>query len=181
MPRPPAHERRARIAGAARTLLSEHGVRGWSVDDVARTAGCAKGLVHYHFATRDGLLVAVLEQLAAERLAQRTAALAAGGTAALDALWRVMRNDAASGVSRAWSEAGLQGDPAIQRAMRPAADVLDAFAVNAGAALVVAPLRRPQALTLLLLLDGLEAALVRGAPEAEVRDAFDRVWLGMMG
>jgi AcrR family transcriptional regulator len=180
MPRPPAHERRARIAGAARGLLAERGVHGWTVEDVARVAGCAKGLVHYHFVTRDGLLVTVLGQVAAERMTRRTGALAAGGTAARDALWRVMRDDAASGLSRAWFEAGLSDDAALQRAMRPSSETVEAFAVNAGAVLVAPPLPSVQARTLLLLLDGLEAALVRGAPENEARDAFDRVWLGMM-
>jgi hypothetical protein len=42
------------------------------------------------------------------------------------------------------------------------------------------PLSPQRALTTLFLLDALEAALVRGAPEGEVRDAYDRVWLGMM-
>jgi hypothetical protein len=34
---------------------------------------------------------------------------------------------------------------------------------------------------LLLVLDGLEAGLVRGARQADIREAYDQVWLAMLG
>lgn len=176
----PPPERRARIIATAGALLASHGVHGWSVEQVAAGAGCAKGLVHYHFGTRAALLAAVVDTMARGRMARRVAALAPGGTAALDALWMVLRDDASTGVSRAWLEAGLDSAPEIRGAMAPSDTELGQFAAASSAAMELPPLQSNRAATLLLLLDALEAALVRGAPTAEVREAYDRVWLGMM-
>jgi AcrR family transcriptional regulator len=172
--------RRIRIVQSAASLLRAHGLHGWSVEQVATGAGCAKGLVHYHFGTRAALLAAVVGNLARERLTRRRAALAPGGTAALDALWRVLRDDVDQGVSRAWLETSLGGDQALNQAMVPAPADLDALAAAISSAMELPPLSPQRALTTLFLLDALEAALVRGAPEGEVRDAYDRVWLGML-
>jgi AcrR family transcriptional regulator len=173
-------ERRARIVATARALLASHGLHGWSVEQVAAGAGCAKGLVHYHFGTRAALLTAVVEELARGRMARRCAALAPRGTVALDALWVVLREDASAGVSRAWLEAGFDGAAEIRRVMAPLDGELQQFAAASSAAMELPQLSPGRAATLLLLLDALEAALVRGAPAVEVREAYDRVWLGMM-
>jgi AcrR family transcriptional regulator len=168
------------VATAA-ALLASHGMHGWSVEQVAAGAGCAKGLVHYHFGTRVALLAAVVDEMARRRMARRSAALAPGGTAALDALWAVLREDAGAGVSRAWLEAGLDNGGELRNAMAPSDSELQQFAAASSAAMELPALPPNRAATLLLLLDALEAALVRGAPMAAVREAYDRVWLGMMG
>ena len=173
-------ERRSRIIATAGTLLTSHGLHGWSVEQVAAGAGCAKGLVHYHFGTRTALLAAVVDEMACRRMARRSAALAPGGTAALDALWAVLREDAGAGVSRAWLEAGLESGPEIRGAMAASVTELQQFAAASSAAMELPALPPNRAATLLLLLDALEAALVRGAPMAAVREAYDRVWLGLM-
>jgi hypothetical protein len=43
------------------------------------------------------------------------------------------------------------------------------------------PLEPARARALLLILDGLESGHVRGAPEADAREAYDRIWLAMLG
>jgi AcrR family transcriptional regulator len=176
---PPA-ERSARIVESAGALLTAHGLHGWSVEQVAANAGCAKGLVHYHFGTRAALLEAVVDAMGRGRMARRIAALSPGGTAALDSLWAILQEDANAGVSRAWFEAGLEGSGGIRRALAPSDAELHAFSAACSAAMELPPLPPNRAGTLLLLLDALEAALARGAPGAEVREAYDRVWLGMM-
>jgi AcrR family transcriptional regulator len=173
-------ERRARIVESAGTLLASHGLHGWSVEQVAVSAGCAKGLVHYHFGTRAALLEAVVDAMGRGRMARRIAALSLGGTAALDALWAVLREDVSAGLSRAWLEAGLDGSAGIRRALAPSDGELHEFAAASSAAMELPPLAPNHAITLLLLLDALEGALARGAPELEVREAYDRVWLGLM-
>lgn len=173
--------RRARILDAAVAVLAKHGMDGWSMERVAQAADCAKGLVHYHFRSRDALLAAVGQTLAARRIERREQALAPRGTAALDALWRVLREDTRDGRAAAWLVLGLNGASAVRQAMMPPAPLLDRFAAAAGVALEGEPLASRSAHALLLVLDGFEAALVRGAPEADVREAYDRVWLAMLG
>jgi AcrR family transcriptional regulator len=64
---PSQRERRRRaLVDAARTLASEHGATGFTVDRVAALAGVSRRTVFNHFAGLDDLLVAVCEQILAE-------------------------------------------------------------------------------------------------------------------
>jgi AcrR family transcriptional regulator len=58
-----AEETRARLVEAATEAFAEHGVFSASLVEITRRAGQRnRGAVHYHFGTREGLLVEVLEQ-----------------------------------------------------------------------------------------------------------------------
>jgi AcrR family transcriptional regulator len=56
------------ILRAARQVLQRDGVAALSIRAVAAEAGVNLALIHYHFHSRDGLLLASLEQLNAELL-----------------------------------------------------------------------------------------------------------------
>lgn len=53
---------RAAILGAATELLSEHGVRGVTVEAVAESADVSLGLLYYHFENRQDLIRAALAE-----------------------------------------------------------------------------------------------------------------------
>ncbi|MFK4728818.1 TetR/AcrR family transcriptional regulator [Agromyces mediolanus] len=53
---------RAAILGAATELLSEHGVRGVTVEAVAEAADVSLGLLYYHFENRQDLIRAALAE-----------------------------------------------------------------------------------------------------------------------
>lgn len=58
-----AEETRSRLVEAATEAFAEHGVFSASLVEITRRAGQRnRGAVHYHFGTREGLLVEVLEQ-----------------------------------------------------------------------------------------------------------------------
>jgi len=59
------------ILRAARFVLQRDGVADLSIRAVAAEAGVNLALVHYHFHSRDGLLLAVLEDLDAELLVRQ--------------------------------------------------------------------------------------------------------------
>lgn len=59
------------ILRATRVVLQRDGVGNLSIRAVAVEAGVNLALVHYHFHSRDGLLLAVLEDLNAELLARQ--------------------------------------------------------------------------------------------------------------
>lgn len=62
-PPSPAEETRRRLVDAATTGFAEHGVHAASLLEITRQAGQRnRGAVHYHFGSRTGMLVAVLEQ-----------------------------------------------------------------------------------------------------------------------
>jgi AcrR family transcriptional regulator len=55
-------ERYYAILQAAEKLFGEKGYQGVSIEEIARTAGVAKGLVNYHFGSKEKLLVHVLSK-----------------------------------------------------------------------------------------------------------------------
>lgn len=58
-----AAETRRRLVEAATEAFAEHGAFAASLVDITRRAGQRnRGAVHYHFGSRDGLLVAVIDQ-----------------------------------------------------------------------------------------------------------------------
>ncbi len=69
-------ETRARVIAAARELIvSADGVRGFTIDAVARQAGVARMTVYYQFGSKRGLLEAVFDDLAAHGGMERMASV----------------------------------------------------------------------------------------------------------
>lgn len=57
--------RRQEIIETARVLFEAQGPARTSITDIAERAGIAKGLIYYYFASKETLLAAVVEQIAA--------------------------------------------------------------------------------------------------------------------
>jgi len=66
-------ERRAQITGALVKVMAKRGYDGASIADIAKAAGLTPGLVHYHFESKQEILLAALRDLSL----RHTAALAA--------------------------------------------------------------------------------------------------------
>ena len=60
-------QRREQILDAANALFAERGYDDVSVEDIARSAGVARGLVHHYFGGRKQVYIALLERLGAGR------------------------------------------------------------------------------------------------------------------
>jgi AcrR family transcriptional regulator len=72
----PAASTKERIIAAAVQTLREEGFAGTSARSIARHGGFNQALIFYHFGSVLDLLVAVLETMSADRLAQYRAAIA---------------------------------------------------------------------------------------------------------
>lgn len=71
MPRPSnSAERRSQIVRALVQVMAERGYERATVVEVARAAGLTPGLVHYHFKSKDQILLALVEHVA-DRLRAR--------------------------------------------------------------------------------------------------------------
>lgn len=86
------HDRRSELVRAAYRVMARDGVHRVPLDQVARAAGVSKGLVLYHFETKDNLVLAALEWVlgaTAERIrrAVRAADPGAAVSAVIDAVW----------------------------------------------------------------------------------------------
>jgi AcrR family transcriptional regulator len=61
---------RAQVLDAAMRVFGKQGIRSASVQDVANAAGMSKGAVHYHFESKDDLIIQVMRH-AYERISDR--------------------------------------------------------------------------------------------------------------
>lgn len=155
---------------AAASCFARQGFHRTTMDEIAREAGVSTGLIYRHFAGKDELVVAIVEQHSTEQL-DRIAAARAQPTlaAALDALAEA---DLAAGAARAdgllFAEVIAEAlrNPAIERIVRAGDDAVQA----ALAALLTAARERGETdhardplLTAELLLALGEGALLRAA------------------
>ena len=74
--RPNTEERRAQIVNGLLLAIAEHGYAKATIQIIAKKAGIAPGLVHYHFATKAEILVELVKALA-DKFSARYATLAA--------------------------------------------------------------------------------------------------------
>lgn len=72
-------QRRAQITGALVKVMARHGYGGASIADIAKTARLTPGLVHYHFESKQEILLAALADLAARHEAHLDTRLAGAG------------------------------------------------------------------------------------------------------
>jgi len=175
-----------RITEAACALIQDAGIADLTVADVGRRAGVSSALVHYHFNTKQELLAAAAERLAARRTEARTAALSsASGLAALDALWAALSAGPGSEAERAWNDLALlaRRDTTVRRTLAAQRRVeRTTFAQSLPSLfrdLGTAPTASwdETAATILLFLDGVAGALGEGGAADEVRAAYDAFWL----
>jgi AcrR family transcriptional regulator len=91
-PAPPAatSNRRDELVRVAARLFREKGFKGTTVRDIAQAADMRSGSPFYHFASKQDLLLAVIEEAVASAL-QRTEEAVGGAAAALPAIERFAR------------------------------------------------------------------------------------------
>jgi AcrR family transcriptional regulator len=109
---------KSEILGAAKSVLVKRGLTAWTIEDVAREAQCAKGLVNYHYKTKANLLAQVGESLREDRIGRRLAALENEGATALDALWNTLTAEVRSGELAAWLSLSALPDQAVHHGLR---------------------------------------------------------------
>jgi AcrR family transcriptional regulator len=63
-------ERRAQILDATREVALQRGLANLRVNDVAQHLGISSGLIHYHFSSKDELLVEMLRAMASSDVAR---------------------------------------------------------------------------------------------------------------
>ena len=88
-----------RIVSATIKLLQKHGPVATTTDRVAVAAGCAKGLVHYHFRTKSALWSEIVQTLG-KRRHERWAKAFSGAKWAVTDTWKIVLADRREGIVR---------------------------------------------------------------------------------
>ena len=175
------------ILDAALALLRDRRGTDITTDDVARKAGCAKGLVHYHFKTKDQLLAAAAEHLWRQRMSSWTAALGSvTPKAAIRAAWETLLAEASGGEAAACAALGLRGNDLVVRSVS-AGRV--AFAREVGAALerLLGQLRLEPSVPVpelgalfVAVVEGIGLQLGSGAAADDMEQAWSAFWAGLL-
>ncbi len=175
------------IVQAAEALVRRRAATGVTVDQVAKEAGCAKGLVHYHFKTKRGVLEAVAENLAATRQANWVAAFSApDARTAIDQTWTLLTNESDDGTILAWNSIFGPGKVIpgnlVSQVQRSFAAALgdSAYRLLRDAALV--PRIPPAEIGWLLgsIVHGMGYQVLSGADRGEIEGAYAAAWLGIL-
>jgi AcrR family transcriptional regulator len=108
---------------AAKAMLRKNGYAGVSTRDVAAAAGVPLSQIHYHFGSKQGMMLALFEYLNAQLLDRQSAMFADAGLKFSDQLDRAcdyLEEDMASGYVRVLQEliAASWADPAIAKVTR---------------------------------------------------------------
>ncbi|MGW4640441.1 TetR/AcrR family transcriptional regulator [Sphaerisporangium sp. NPDC004334] len=76
-----ADQRRAELLEAARRVVLERGISSTRVADIAKATNVSGGLIHYHFATKDDLITAMLRATIDGEVARLRELVESAGTA----------------------------------------------------------------------------------------------------
>ncbi|NIM48831.1 MAG: TetR family transcriptional regulator [Gemmatimonadales bacterium] len=175
------------IISAALELIKRRGADGVTVEGVAKAAGCAKGLVHYHFKTKRGLLEAVAQSLAGVREVNWAKAFRAPTPKdAIDRSWMLLTTESGDGSIRAWTS--LFGSSSILPDQTVRAS-LTGFSLALGKAvdrmfrdLGLQPRVPPSEIGWLLgaVVNGMGLQILGGADRHELEGAYAAAWLGIL-
>ena len=165
--------KRAEILTASSDVLKSSGLTDWSIEACARRAHCVKGLVIHYFGSREALLRGSAAALTAERAERWRRSLRVAGIGALDLLWEDLAAAARDGSGRALLELRLAG---VIGANLPPTDQ-QGNADGLARALEVASRELPIPAAIEPILEGYLIALIGGADQEGVREAFFRYWL----
>jgi AcrR family transcriptional regulator len=170
---------------AAERLLRRGG--GGTVEQVAREARCAKGLVHYHFRTKGALLAAATARLGeARQKAWREAFRARSPQLAIERSWQLLFSESRNGTVRAWTSLYAQTDHITGRAVSEQIAAYGRTLADAAGALLgdlgLAPTIPTQEIGWLLagVVHGMGLQLEVGAPPDRLQGAYSAAWLGVL-
>ncbi len=175
------------IVRAAEALVRRRAATGVTVDQVAKEAGCAKGLVHYHFKTKRGVLEAVAEKLATARQANWVAAFRApDASTAIDQTWTLLTNESDDGTILAWNSLFGPGKvipgEMVSQVQQSFAAALGDSADRLLRDVALVP-RIPLAEIGWLLgsvVHGMGYQVLSGADRGEIEGAYAAAWLGIL-
>jgi len=188
MPRKPDSEAsKDAILLAGVSLLKSGMSQRVSVDAVAKEAGVAKGLVHYHFKTKKGLFQTVASRLAEDRRsAWQEAFRKRDPQQAIDATWTLLTRESNDGTLRAWDtlfgSTGVLPEQTVKNETEAFGKALGAAAQEMLARLGLRPSIPLSEVGALLsaIVQGMGTMLVRGMQAEDLHGAYAAAWVGLL-
>lgn len=178
---------KASILAAVVRLVKRRGAAHTTIDAVAREAGCAKGLVHYHFKTKPGLLAAAAEELGALRAKAWVSAFQAPTpNTAIEQTWHLLNREVSEGTVRAWISLSAERNSLTVRAVKLQSEHLAADLSVAAREFLEQLDLRPSVPAIELgwllagVVHGMGMQLEAGAPPSTLQGAYAAAWVGVL-
>ena len=181
-------EARERILECAEALIRQKGADLMSIEAVAASAGSAKGLVHYHFKTKQGLMSAIAERLATTRKNRWEAAFKSpSAPEAILQTWSLLTEESSDGTLQAWQSLVGFGDRLTDGLAKKLRDnFTDSLCFGLTSMLRdelgLTPTIPDAEIALLLgaVVDGMGFQLTSGTEEAALEGAYSAAWLSIL-
>lgn len=181
-------EARAEILEAAILELRDRRGGDVTVESVAKRAGCAKGLVHYHFKRKDQLLSAVAARLWSDRAAAWERTLRGDDPKrAINAAWKLLSDEAADGITIVCAALGMRSEELVVQSVSSGRSAF-AGALTDGVSALLARMGleatvHAEELGMLLAAtaEGLGLHLGGGARRKDLEQAWAAFWVGLLG
>ncbi|MSR06198.1 MAG: TetR/AcrR family transcriptional regulator [Gemmatimonadetes bacterium] len=110
----PSSDARDRVLTTAARHLKRAGISGFTLDEIAEEAGCAKGLITYHFGSKDELIHAATEEILRGNETQWLTTLRADSfETAVRQTWQTLLAEVRDGYWRAWLSLAVSRDKVI--------------------------------------------------------------------
>lgn len=180
-------KKRQEILAVATELLGKGRGASFTLDDLAASVPCAKGLIHYHFRGKNNLLEELIRAAADARRARWTDALSrADPEQAIRSTWELVLEEVRTGVELALANllgtTDRQVDRALKDATREFAEALRLGALGMLERTGLKPTIPMDQISWLL------ASVIRGtvwhlhadAPRATVQESYAVGWLGVL-
>ncbi len=178
---------RAAILEASAAILLEGGLSALTLEAVARRAGCAKGLINYHFGTKDNMSAEVIRGFYRGRIERWERAFGARtAQRAIDRTWQLIVRERDNGTQRLVASLPALSGEAEQQAAREAAAQFAEFLAAATAGLLERTGLQPQIPAeqlgwfLASVIQGAGFQLLTVEDEEALREAYAVAWLGVI-
>lgn len=174
------------ILDAAQAVIQRRGAPALTIDAVAKEAGCAKGLIHYHLKNKKALLEAVADRLAEQRERDwREAFHTPSANEAIAKSWTLLTREAQDGTVRAWTSlvgSGVLTEQTAKKAVTRYSRALGEAAIRLLRDLKLEPAVPVGDLGWLLAatVEGLGLQLVSGVDGKVLEEAYAAAWLGVL-
>lgn len=184
----PASDARNRVLAVAVRHLKRHGACAITLDEVAEEAGCAKGLVTYHFGSKDQLIQAASEEiLRTHEHAWAQALRAESLDAVIRQTWQTILSEGRDGHWRAWLSLVMSKERiTIQLVSNHATRFADSLRVAAQSQMRTMGLRPTVSISelgqfLAAGLQGLGLQLAAGVKPESLEGAHSALWIAVLG
>lgn len=182
-----SQDARQAILDATLALLRERRTGDATTDDIAKRAGCAKGLIHYHFKTKHQLLAAAAKHVWSARAAAWADSMGTGDPkTSIGNSWRLLEKESADGTAAVCAAIGLGTDDLVVQSVNTSRRAFAGALTNATSGLLqrmgLVPTVPPGELGTLLAatVEGISLQLGSGAASEELEQAWAAFWVGLL-